>query len=274
MPKSAPIHIVPPDRLLVTGLHETSRRIFAKRPAGTNDWMLIYTEGGQGYFRFHGGEFTARTDDVVLIRAEIPQDFGLDESHGYWKNIWTHFLPRPDCLEWLQWPEFAPGMMHLHLKPPLSGQVCAELSIMDAAAHNVGRRHQELAINALERALLLCDTVNPRYAESHRDARVRKAVDLLCHHPEEPFTLQDLARHCGLSRSRLAELFRDQVGVAPLAFLETQRLRRARELLVHTSLGLAEIADKTGFSSPYYLSLRFKKHFGLNPRDYRRKNPV
>lgn len=271
MSKSFPIHIVPADRLLVTGLQERSRRIFAKRPAGTNDWLLIYTESGQGYFRFPGGEFTARANDVVLIRSEIPQDFGLDESHGYWKNIWAHFLPRPDCLEWLQWPEFAPGMMHLRLMPPVSQQVWVELSIMDAATHSVGRRQEELAINALERALLLCDTVNPRYTESHRDARVRKAIDLLCHHPEEPFTLQELARRCGLSRSRLAELFRRQVGVAPLAFLETQRLRRARELLQHTSLGLAEIAEKTGFSSPYYFSLRFKKHFGINPRDYRRQ---
>jgi len=53
--------------------------------------------------------------------------------------------------------------------------------------------------------------------------------------------------------------------------LETQRLRRARELLEHTVFRLAEIAGKVGFSSPFYLSLRFKKQFEISPRDYRRQ---
>jgi len=73
-----------------------------------------------------------------------------------------------------------------------------------------------MAVNALERALLLCDTVNPRHIECRRDPRIRKAVDLLCRRSDERFTLAELARRCGLSRSRLAELFRQQVGVAPL----------------------------------------------------------
>ncbi|MDR3228585.1 MAG: helix-turn-helix domain-containing protein, partial [Puniceicoccales bacterium] len=111
-------------------------------------------------------------------------------------------------------------------------------------------------MNALERALLLCDAVNPRHAESRLDERVRKAVEVLCRTPGERFTLEGLARQCGLSRSRFAELFREQVGVPALEFLEGRRLRRVRELLEHTSLNLSEIAEQTGFSSPFYLSLR------------------
>lgn len=271
MQKPSSLPIVPPTRLLVTGRQAAKRRRFARRPNGTGDWLLVYTEAGRAYFRFPGGEFTGRANDVVLIRPGTPHDYGMDERHGYWKNTWTHFLPRPDCLDWLQWPEFAPGMMHLHLEHPVCGQVRAELSRMDSAAHSIRRRHEELAVNALERALLFCDAINPHYAESRRDARIRKAVDLLCRQPEERFTLEALARRCGLSRSRLAELFRQQVGVPPLAFLENQRLRRSRELLEHTSLSLTEIAEQAGFSSPFYLSLRFKKHFGISPRDYRRQ---
>ncbi len=274
MQKASSTHIVPPTRLLVTGCQDSTRRRVARRPNGTGDWLLIYTEDGRAYFRFPGGEFTARADDVVLIRPGTPHDYGLEERHGYWKNIWTHFLPRHDCLDWLEWPEFAPGMMRLHLESSIRRKVLAALSQMVAAAHATSRRHEEMAVNALERALLLCETVNPRYMESRRDPRIRKAVELLCSQIEERFTLDDLARRCGLSRSRLAELFRQQVGIAPLAFLENQRLRRAKELLEHTSLSLEEIAGQAGFSSPFYLSLRFKKHFGLSPRDYRRQKRI
>ena len=267
----APAHIIPPTQLLFTGLQEETsiRRSFARRPSGTDDWLLVYTESGRAYFRFPGGEFAARGGDAVLICPGTPHDYGLDERCGCWKNTWTHFLPRPECLGWMQWPEFAPGMMHLALERPIREQVRTALAVMDTATHATGCRTEELAVNALERALLLCDTVNPRYHENRRDARVQKATDWIYRHFAERLTLEELARRCGLSRSRLAELFREQVGAPPLAFLEAQRLRRARELLEHTSLTLTEIAGQTGFSSPIYLSLRFKNHFGTNPRDYR-----
>jgi AraC family transcriptional regulator of arabinose operon len=273
MQKTSRARIIPPTRLLVTGRQESRQPLFARRPAGVDEWILIYTEGGASYFKSSGGEFAGKAGDVVMIRPGTPHEYGLDKRNGYWKNTWTHFLPRPDCLNWLQWPEFAPGLMHLHLDAPLREQVRAELHQMDAAAHGAGRRHEELAVNALERALLLCDSQNPRHAGKRQDARIRKAAHLLCLRPDERFTVEALARRCGLSRSRFAELFREQMGVSPLAFLENQRLRRARELLEHTSLNLAEISVQAGFASPFYFSLRFKKHFGASPRDYRRRKP-
>ena len=271
MPKLYLGHIIPPTRLLVTGHQEATRRICARRPEGTNNWLLVYTEDGEASFRFSGGELKVHADDIVLIRPGTSHDYGLHERSGYWRDRWTHFLPRPDCLDWLRWPEFAPGMMHLHLSSPVREQVLAELAAMDAASHATHRRHEELAVNALERALLLCDSMNPRHQETHQDPRIRKAVEWLCRRPEVPITVDDLARQCGLSRSRLTELFRKQTGVSPIAFLELQRLRRARELLEYTASGLAEIAEKVGFSSPFYLSLRFKKHFGISPKDYRHR---
>ncbi|MDD5350357.1 MAG: helix-turn-helix domain-containing protein [Chthoniobacteraceae bacterium] len=268
---TAAAHLIPPTRLLVTGFQEGTRRISARRPAGTNDWLLVYTEAGQAVFRFPGGAITACADDAVLIRPGTPHDYGIDERHGYWRNWWAHFLPRPDCLDWLQWPAFAPGMMRLHFAPPQREQILAALALADGESHATGRRRGELAVNALERALLLCDSVNPRYGENRRDPRIRKAMGLLCRKPGEHVTVGGLARECGLSRSRFAELFRQQTGVPPLAFLEQQRLRLARELLEHTASTLEEIAEKAGFSSPFYLSLRFKKHYGLSPRAYRQR---
>ncbi len=52
-----------------------------------------------------------------------------------------------------------------------------------------------------------------------------------------------------------------------------QRLLQARQLLAYTNQTLSQIADQLGFSSPFYLSLRFKKHYGLSPRFFRRQGP-
>lgn len=64
----------------------------------------------------------------------------------------------------------------------------------------------------------------------------------LAAHPEEPFRLESLARHAGLSVSRLAHLFRVQLGVSPKRFTEKIRLDLARRLLERTDLSVAEVA--------------------------------
>ncbi len=79
------------------------------------------------------------------------------------------------------------------------------------------------------------------------------------------------ARRFGFSRSRFATLFRRQVGQPPGEYLESQRLVQARHLLAHTNQTLTQIADHVGFSSPFYLSLRFKKHYGHSPRAFRQQ---
>jgi transcriptional regulator GlxA family with amidase domain len=48
------------------------------------------------------------------------------------------------------------------------------------------------------------------------------------------------------------------------------RLARAKELLLATTMNLAQIAVRSGFSSPSYLSKAFSDAFGLPPSDYRR----
>ena len=78
-----------------------------------------------------------------------------------------------------------------------------------------------------------------------------------------------MALLAGLSPSRLRHLFRSQTGCSPRNFLEEQRMRRARELLLLSRQTIAEIAYATGFDNPFYFTLRFKKHTGESPRDFR-----
>ena len=264
--------IVPPSRLLVTGKQEGRKKMCARRSSGTADWLLVYTEKGRAYFRFPGGEYIAGPGDLILVGPTTPHDYGVEKSHGYWKNTWIHFLPRPECLPWLQWPERAPGLMSLSLPSSLRRSILKELDFLGESMKGRGPREEELAANALERVLLLCDSVNPRHNENKGDQRIRKAVDILSRRYHESFSLDELAKSCGLSRSRLAELFQRETGTTPMKFLENARLHRAGELLKHTSLSLEEIAEQVGFSNSFYLSLRFKKFSRLNPRAYRGKH--
>jgi len=79
-----------------------------------------------------------------------------------------------------------------------------------------------------------------------------------------------VAKHVGLSPSRLQQLFRARLGCSVQQFIETERLQEARYWLMHTGLRISELAEHTGFSDAFYFTRRFTKAFGLSPREYRK----
>lgn len=125
----------------------------------------------------------------------------------------------------------------------------------------------DFAANALECAILWLHSAN---RHRHLDERIRKAVERMAEQFHEPIAFQRLARDCGMSFSRMAHLFKEQIGVPPGAYLESIRLQRAVQLLRSTGFSVGEIADQTGFVNAFYFSKRFKKEFGQSPSLYRR----
>ena len=261
----------PAGPLLTQEIVGRGENYYAFRPNGTRDWLAIYTVGGKGRFTFAGDEVLLARGDFFVVRPGTPHDYGTEPTLRRWHNLWAHFIPRGDALAWLDWPQITPGVMRLHVRDDLQPAVLGQLREMDRFSRRSISRGQELGLNALERALLIADECNPASAASRHDPRIRRAIDHLLAHLSDPISLSALADVAGLSRSRFALLFEQQVGQPPGRFLEQHRLFRAKSLLEYTRHSLQEIADELGFSSPFYLSLRFKRWFGVSPRAYRVK---
>ena len=247
-------------------------RVHGWRPRGAKDWLLLYTQLGHCLIRHQGGVLTGRAGDILLYQPGTPQDYGQHDPRGRWKHVWVHWVPRTGVLEWLDWPEISPGLRHLHLPRELRGPVLKELTLADSVLRANPPRGEFLALNALERALLFCSRANPREGDPRRHPRIQQAVEHLARNLGERQLLESIARRFGFSRSRFAALFRAQIGQPPGQYLEAQRLAQARQLLAYTNQTLAQIADRVGFSSPFYLSLRFKKHYGQSPWSFRRQS--
>jgi AraC family transcriptional regulator of arabinose operon len=260
----------PPTSTLLTGENAgLGHPYLAYRPQGTRDWLAVYTIGGRGRFTIDDVDTPLLPGDLFVIRPGTGHDYGNEPTLRRWHNVWSHFIPRGDALGWLDWPQITPGVMLLHVRADLQSAVLKHFREMDRTARQTIGRWQELGFNALERALLIADGCNPTSAGSRLDPRVRKAMDYLMNNLADPPSLAALADVSGLSRSRLALLFERQVGQPPGKFVERHRLERAKRLLEYTRYSLQQIADELGFSSPFYLSLRFKRWFGVSPRTYR-----
>jgi AraC-like DNA-binding protein len=111
--------------------------------------------------------------------------------------------------------------------------------------------------------------VNPSSSTRPRDLRVERALRALDADPGRRWTLTELAKVVGASRSSLAKLFAAEVGETPGAWLARKRLELARDMLQTSDVKLAEVADRVGYASEFALSRAFKRHFGIAPARFR-----
>lgn len=103
-----------------------------------------------------------------------------------------------------------------------------------------------------------------------RDENIGRALAKLHQRPTHDWSLEELGKECGLSRSVLAERFAVLVGVPPMQYLARWRIQLAASLLRTGKASLAEIADQVGYGSEAALSRAFKREVGVAPAFYRR----
>lgn len=102
------------------------------------------------------------------------------------------------------------------------------------------------------------------------DPQIGRALQLIHDAPEQHWTLDSLARASGVSRTVLANRFRDSVGSTPMRYLAEWRMRKARELLL-AGEPTARVAEQVGYASDASFRKAFRDITGETPGKLRRK---
>lgn len=239
------------------------------RPAGMDAWIVNYTVAGRGRINRGAQGFIAGPHDVLLFPPAVAHDYGPLAPARRWTHLWAYFLPRPAWRGLLGWPERGGGVLGFHLADPRwRAEVREQLERVIACGSGAERRREELAMNALERALLRLDAANPA-AAAGQDLRVRQAMAFLGEHHRRALRLDEVAAACGCSVSRLAHLFRAQTGMAPMRWLDEHRIARARELLQLADRPVAAVGAEVGIPDPVYFARVFRRRSGCSPREFR-----
>lgn len=95
---------------------------------------------------------------------------------------------------------------------------------------------------------------------------VHKTVALIDQNLETPVSLDQLAFSVGLSRRSLERQIKATTGKTLGGFYLERRLERARDLLLHSSMGVYEVALACGFNTPTHFASRFKRIYGQSPK--------
>mgnify|MGYP006283544595 CR=1 FL=1 len=85
--------------------------------------------------------------------------------------------------------------------------------------------------------------------------------------------LEKLARDLGISYSKFRFAFKKQTGFPPREYENRIKLNRARDLLTREGRSVSETAGLLGYSSVYYFSRAYKRHFGHPPSAGRKRSP-
>jgi AraC-like DNA-binding protein len=103
-----------------------------------------------------------------------------------------------------------------------------------------------------------------------RERHVGRALGLMHDRPAHPWSIDDLAREVGLSRSALHERFVRYVGQAPMQYLASWRIQLGARLLRESSRIVADIALEVGYDSEAAFARAFKRMVGMPPAAWRR----
>lgn len=276
----------PPADILVTGHFHEQYGYAVYRSHGSGNWLMTYTVAGRGLYRQPGVQVWAEPGDLVLLQPDALHDYSVPPD-GSWEFLWAHFQPRPAWFSWWQLPELGQGLFALHLRTPQTRTRThdAFLKLYADAAFSPGMRttssqqewqppdplQRDLALNGLEEILLLAVREHRQSATRPLDERVQTVLDLLARDLAAQYSVADLAQQVALSPSRLAHLFKQEVGDSIQQVQLTLRLQQAARLLHYTTHSLGMIASAVGFHSSFYLSRQFRQRFGVSPREYRNR---
>lgn len=101
---------------------------------------------------------------------------------------------------------------------------------------------------------------------------VKRAGQLIEEYYNQGITLEEVAQKLCVSEEYLSTQFKKETGASFTETVRKFRIERVKELLLHSSLKLNQIADMVGYSDPKYMSKVFKDEVGMLPAEYRKSH--
>jgi two-component system response regulator YesN len=108
--------------------------------------------------------------------------------------------------------------------------------------------------------------------DAHKMTQIRPAIHHIDAHYDEPLTLAEIAKASHLSVSRLAHVFKEQMGITLIDYVTAVRIEQSKELLLGTDQSCTEICFQVGYNNQSYFTRTFKSLAGMTPRQFRAEN--
>ena len=234
-------------------------------PGIRDHYLLHYVIAGRGAYEAFGRRFEVRAGELFAIWPDETIFYRADDEEP-WEYCWVGFngadatllLEQTDLdRERPVWPAADDGVYKQMMQI-----VQARGSLAYQAATMTGALYQLFA-------LLIRDRRTPP-RRSAASGYVSDACAYIASHYHLPVTVEDIAAHVGLSRSRLYRVFRQELQLSPTEYLTRCRVRQACALLERGDLSVKAVALSVGYEDQLYFSRRFRALTGMPPTEWAR----
>ncbi len=103
---------------------------------------------------------------------------------------------------------------------------------------------------------------------------LQQAIEYIQDHLPGDLSLDELAQAAQLSPFHFSRSFKQATGLAPHQYVIRQRLEHAKQLLLTTSLSIAEVAATSGFYDQGHLARHMRRYFGISPKDIKESKNI
>lgn len=168
----------------------------------------------------------------------------------------------------------------IRIAPDSPAVLVSQLQMFDVIYEAINMGCRGYLLKPVQRSEVL-DVLGRLIVQALRDRRpggwtdvekpIQNAVGYLHEHFAEPLTLGDVAAAVSLSPSHFSRLFKLELGVTFVEYLNGLRIQHAKQLLRMTDLPVELVAEETGFRSAGYFSTLFRRVESLTPSAYRRR---
>ncbi len=225
-------------------------------------FVFEYIEEGVGYLEINGQRYKLGAGDAYIIHPGDHCTYYADKKDPY-KKLWINFRS-PMFFDVLERYEVEDRVFR--------GVDLSEFFDKIFATEELSRFNDDLYIpisRILFDAVFYLAQLRQREKRTHELDLALLVKDTLDHSTLTPISLDDIAKQFFRSKNDIIRQFKSAHGITPYAYLISQRIQLAKNLLVSTKMSVKEIAKHLCFSSEYYFSNYFKQYVGVSPRGYR-----
>jgi len=222
---------------------------------------LVLILRGIGKISVDNEEYTVGAGDLFCFQPSIKHSLWV-EQEPYMEFYGLHF-------------ELPPGIPSIPFPPRMRLDAPQKITSLFRNLYEIHTQKEYLYEWKQQIILqqILCEIFQFLHPEDKPIAsvRIKKALEYIHNNPNRPPSMEELLKQAGIHKTLFIASFRQVTGTTPKQYILDHLLGYAQALLLETNLPIATLAERSGFSDPFYFSRCFRKHFRLSPKQYREK---
>jgi AraC-like DNA-binding protein len=256
-------------------------------PRTIPDCQLFYVIEGEAELVLHPTRLRIKAGECVFFGADSPHHLStVTETSFYSVHFhWSHESPEPvhpaHRIQRCSHDDLSHPARAYTIDVPVYGSIAIphwfDVPELEQVLMRIVKEYQleQPGYAFMLRALLMeLITLVTRHILDHaspgRLHKIEPALETLRNYPERPWTVEELAHLCGYHPIHFTKLFKEETGRTPKHYLISERIKRAKQLLLGGQT-LETIAEALNYNSIHYFSHQFKKETGLTPSEFRQQ---